>query len=154
LLISTLVKILNEDKIEKDLKNFHEFLYATFAAEKVYPSDKERYIIDSKPSVQYALQGLLSYKCREAQGYFNAILAFSMETAEFPVDFFNDYSLTLRGRTTQGVQLFKNQILAMVENSKKRSTKPEPTEVQSKMNIPKVFNLHGQLADKALDYCM
>ena len=76
-----------------------------------------------------------------------------METSEFPVDFFNDYSLTLRGRTTQGVQLFKNQILAMVENSKKKSTKPEPTEVQTKMNIPKVFNLHGQLADKSLDYC-
>jgi hypothetical protein len=62
-----------------------------------------------------------------------------METSEFPVDFFNEYSFTLRGRTTQ--------------NSKKKSAKPEPTDDQTKMNIPKVFNLHSQLADKSLEYC-
>jgi hypothetical protein len=132
---------------------FFEKLYAIFADEKVFPSDKEKYILNSLPSVEYAKSGLLAYQCREAQGYLNAILAFSMETSEFPVDFFNDYSLTLRGRTTQGVQLFKNQILAMVENSKKKSAKPEPTDDQTKMNIPKVFNLHGQLADKSMEYC-
>lgn len=77
-----------------------------------------------------------------------------METAEFPIDFFNDYSLSLRGRTTQGVTLFKNQILAMVDNSKKKSTKPDVSPVQEKMNIPKTFNLHGQLADKSMDQCV
>ena len=77
-----------------------------------------------------------------------------METAEFPIDFFNDYSLSLRGRTTQGVTLFKNQILAMVDNSKKKSTKPDVSTVQEKMNIPKTFNLHGQLADKSMDQCV
>jgi hypothetical protein len=41
----------------------------------------------------------------------------------------------------------------MVENSKKKSTKPEASDVQNQMNIPKVFNLHGQLADKSMDYC-
>ena len=83
--------------------SFFEKLYTIFASEKVFPSDKEKYILNSLPSVHYAKSGLLAYKCREAQGYLNAILAFSMETSEFPVDFFNDYSLTLRGRTTQGV---------------------------------------------------
>ena len=75
-----------------------------------------------------------------------------MATAEFSADFSNDYSLSLRGRTTQGVTLFKNQILAMVDGSKKKSTKPEVTESQSNMKIPKTFNLHGQFADKSMDF--
>jgi hypothetical protein len=42
----------------------------------------------------------------------------------------------------------------MVDGSKKKSTKPEVTDSQTKMNIPKTFNLHGQLADKSMDYCI
>tara|TARA_B110000285_G_C14832337_1_gene471437 strand:+ start:181 stop:306 length:126 start_codon:yes stop_codon:yes gene_type:complete len=41
-----------------------------------------------------------------------------METAQFPLDFFNEYTLSLRGRTSQGVILFKNQMLALVDKSK------------------------------------
>jgi len=41
-----------------------------------------------------------------------------METAAFPLDFFNEYTLSLRGRTSQGVILFKNQMLALVDKSK------------------------------------
>jgi len=48
----------------------------------------------------------------------NAILALSMESAEFSIDFFNDYSLSLRGRATQGVTAFKNQMQALVSDSK------------------------------------
>jgi hypothetical protein len=103
-LVTKIVQILNDDMFgEGDQVSFFEKLYAIFASEKVFPSDKEKYILNSLPSVQYAKSGLLAYQCREAQGYLNAILAFSMETSEFPIDFFNDYSLTLRGRTTQGV---------------------------------------------------
>ena len=102
-LVNKLVQILNEDLFESESLVFFESLYSILGKEKVYPSDKERYILNSLPSVQYALCGLLAYKCREGQGYLNAILAFSMETSEFPVDFYNDYSLSLRGRTTQGV---------------------------------------------------
>jgi hypothetical protein len=42
----------------------------------------------------------------------------------------------------------------MVDNSKKKSTKPDVSETQQKMNIPKTFNLHGQLADKSMDQCV
>ena len=44
--------------------------------------------------------GLLAYKVREATGYFNAIFAFDLETQNFPLDFFNEYSLTQNGRTS------------------------------------------------------
>jgi hypothetical protein len=49
------VQILNEDMfgVEEQV-NFFEKLYSIFAQEKVYPSDKEKYIINSLPSVQYA----------------------------------------------------------------------------------------------------
>ena len=100
-LVTEIVKILNEDTLgDDDEIDFFKRLYDTFAEDKVFPSDKEKYILNSLPSIDYAKHSLLAYKCREAQGYLNAILAFSMETAEFPVDFFNDYSLSLRGRTT------------------------------------------------------
>jgi hypothetical protein len=135
---------LNEDKLPDGATvNFPGQIYGMLGEMNVFPSDKEAYIINSLPSILFAQKALLAYKCREAQGYLNAILAFTMETAEFPIDFFNDYSLSLRGRTTQGVTLFKNQILAMVENSKKKATKPDVSESQQKMNIPKTFNLHG-----------
>ena len=42
----------------------------------------------------------------------------------------------------------------MVDGSKKKSTKPEVTQPQKEMNIPKTFNLHGQFADKSMDYCI
>ena len=91
----------------------------------------------------YATNGLMAYKFKEAQGYLNAILAFTMETAEVPLDFFNNYSLTLRGRTTQGVTAFKNQMQALVEDSKKLSTGAVKDEQLQGLDIPKVFNLHG-----------
>jgi|TARA_B110000285_G_scaffold226751_1_gene286992 hypothetical protein len=153
-LIEALLTILNEDKLPCHDIKYPAQIYEELGKSEMYPSDKEAYIINSLPSCIIAQKALLAYQCREAMGYINATLAFTMETAEFSVDFFNDYSLSLRGRTTQGVTLFKNQILAMVDGSKKKSTKPEVTESQTKMNIPKTFNLHGQLADKSMDYCI
>jgi hypothetical protein len=45
---------------------FFEKLYAIFADEKVFPSDKEKYILNSLPTVEYAKSALLAYQCREA----------------------------------------------------------------------------------------
>lgn len=67
---------------------------------------------------------LLAYKVREASGFFNAIFAFDLESQSFPLDFFNEYSLTQNGRTSQGIIQFKNQMLALVDKSKKLNTKP------------------------------
>ena len=45
--------------------------------------------------------------CREGISFLNAILALSLETVEFPAEYFNEYSLTLRGRATQGVRIIR-----------------------------------------------
>lgn len=75
-------------------------IYEKLGKSDIFPSDKEAYILNSIPGSIVAQKALLAYKCKESLGYINATLAFSMETSEFSVDFFNDYSLSLRGRTT------------------------------------------------------
>ena len=83
-------------------------LYAAFNENKVYPNDKEKFIINSLPAILFAKNALLAYKVREGFGFLNSVLAFKLETEEAHQSFFNEYSLTLRGRATQGVVLFKN----------------------------------------------
>ena len=106
--VDLLLKILNDDNLPEKLDNLFEVVFKIFNDNQLCISEKEKYIICSLPPVFLAKAALLAYKCREAQGYLNAILAFTMETLEFPADFYNEYNLTLRGRTTQGVTQFKN----------------------------------------------
>jgi|TARA_B110001450_G_C17573097_1_gene461622 hypothetical protein len=73
-----------------------------------------------------------------------------METAAFPLDFFNEYTLSLRGRTSQGVILFKNQMLALVDKSKQIPTKPDVSEENKNFNAPRMYNLHCQLIEKSM----
>lgn len=126
--VNFILKLLNEDTLRGQTGNFFEILYKQFDADKVWPNEKERYILNSLPNIKIATYALLAYKCKEAAGYLNAILAFQMETAQFPLDFFNEYTLSLRGRTSQGVVLFKNQMLALVDKSKQIPTKPDVSE--------------------------
>ena len=88
------MKILNEKLAENQETGFFERLYSLFAEHKVYPNEKERFLLNSLPNIKYAYMGLLAYKVREASGYMNAIFAFDLETQTFPLDFFNEYSLT------------------------------------------------------------
>ena len=123
-----LVKMLNEDMFGDTTPDLLAHLFQKMAENSVQPSDKEIYILHSLPSVYYAINALSAYKLREAFGFFNAVLAFTMETNEFPVDYYNEYALSLRGRTSRGVNLFKAHLLALSEGSKKMATKPDLSE--------------------------
>lgn len=50
--------------------------------------------------VFFAIISLQAYQAKEGMTFLNAVLAFSMETMELPVDMFNEYNLGLRGRST------------------------------------------------------
>ena len=89
-----MVKMLTEDLIDGSA-GFYEAFYKLFVDSKININEKERYILTSLPAFKLAEYALLAYKSKEAAGYLNAILAFSMENAEFPIDFYNEYSLTL-----------------------------------------------------------
>ena len=94
----------------------------------MYPNDKEKFILNSMPAVLLAQNALLAYKVREGLGYLNAVLASSMDIEGYPATCFNEYSLTCRGRNTQGVILFKNQILALIDKSKFEAAKGKTPE--------------------------
>ena len=95
-----------------------EQVYEIFDSEKVYPSEKEKYVLNSVPTIFYVRSALLAYQCKEGFGFLNAVLGFSLDTMKVPIDVVNEYSLSIRGRQTQGVTLFKNQVLSMIEDSK------------------------------------
>ena len=103
-----LVAMLNENKVSDKDSGFFESLYKNFEERGVFPNEKEKFILNSLPHIGLCQNALVAYQCREGFGFLNCVLALSMETAEFPVDFFSDYTLSQRGRTTQGVVLFKN----------------------------------------------
>ena len=102
-LVDCLVSMLNNDEFEGDSIDFFQFLYDQLERSQVFPIEKERYILNSLPCCFLAKQALLAYMCRDGISFLNAILALSLETVEFPAEYFNEYSLTLRGRATQGV---------------------------------------------------
>jgi hypothetical protein len=84
--------------------------------------------------------------------YLNGVLVLTAETAELPAECFNEYALSMRGRATQGVNLFKQQILALSAESKRRSQKF--TDEQKKMNFLRAFSLHSALSEKSIQYCI
>ena len=67
--------MLNNNTLSGKAGNFYEILYTQFSEDKVYPSEKEQYILNSLPNIKIATYAHLTYKCKEASGYLNAILA-------------------------------------------------------------------------------
>jgi len=144
--IALMVRLLNVNLLVEsryEQKYFHERLYEAFDTNKVYPNEKERYILNSTPHIKLAVHGLWTYKCKQISGYLNAMLALQMETDQFPLDFFNEYTLSLRGKTTQGVTLFKNRMLALIDKSKVIQAKSDIKQTYvDEFDAPKRYNLH------------
>jgi hypothetical protein len=65
-LIDYLIKLLNDDNLIPEYQiDFFDYLYKQFENDKVFPNDKERYILNSLPNIELAKAALLSYKCKE-----------------------------------------------------------------------------------------
>ena len=148
--VDFLTNLINSEA--KDTPDLHKWIYTCLAEAKLQLNDKERFLLDSMANCLFAKNALVTYRFREGMGFLNAILAFSMESLEFPADYFNEYSLTM-GRQSQGVTLFKRNMLSMTDKSKKLSTKPELSDKQRAMEIPEVFCLHQLITDKSLSLC-
>lgn len=117
------MKCLNENLLNATEAGLFESLYQACTDNSLNLNDKERYVLTSLPTLYIVENALQVFKCKAAAGYLSAILALFMETKEFPIDFFNEYSLTL-GRQSQGVTAFKNAMVCMVDKSKVVPTKP------------------------------
>jgi hypothetical protein len=97
--VNFIVKLLNEQPLSCE-GNFFENLYKAFNEGKVYPNDKEKFILNSTPAILFAKNALMAYKVREGLGFLNAVMACMMDVQGYPATCFNEYSLTCRGRNT------------------------------------------------------
>jgi hypothetical protein len=51
---------------QKNSIDFFSILYKIFADNKIIMNEKEKYVINSLPTLYFAKQALHAYKCREA----------------------------------------------------------------------------------------
>ena len=86
---------MNDKLLDVSESGLFEALYKACSDHNINLNDKERYVLTSLPTLYVVENALLVFKCKAAAGYLTAILALLMETMEFPIDFFNEYSLSL-----------------------------------------------------------
>lgn len=91
-----------------------------------------------------ALFALQIYKLANRIRFANIVLVFSLETLKVHQDYFNEYALTV-GKSSNGINEFKNGVLALVEKSKMISTVPNPE--HQKLKLTRVYKLHSTLLD-------
>lgn len=87
----------------------------------MYFSEKELFVLGNQVHIYNALFALEIYKLSQQLHLMDTTLAFSLETLGVHVDYITDYALTL-GKSTQGVNNFKNSIQALTDKSKLLST--------------------------------
>ena len=97
-LVDFLLDLVNNFK--EGSSDFFEYLYSAMEKKKVCPSDKEKWVLNALPHFHAVRQGLIAYKAKEGLAYLNGVLALTAEAVELPADCFNDYALSMRGRTT------------------------------------------------------
>ena len=91
-----------------------------FAKENnIFFSDKELFILGNTVHVYNAIFALEIYKLNNELGLLDTTLAFSLESLNGAVhaDYLTEYALTL-GKSTQGVNNFKNNMQALTDKSK------------------------------------
>lgn len=98
-------------------------------------SEKELFIIQSRPHVLQAVFGLEVYKLQQNLKLLDSTLAYSLESLNVHADYLSEYALTL-GKQTQGVTNFKNHILSLIDKSKMVGTQAQPDKA---LNLSRVF---------------
>lgn len=72
-----------------------------------------------------------------------------MESLNVHADYVTEYALTL-GKSSQGVNNFKNSIASLTDKSKLISTNAPVKALQNKLQLPRVYSLHASLHEKVL----
>ena len=73
-------------------------------------------------------------------------LVFSLEMLNVHQDYFTEYAITL-GKSSQGFNNFKNNVLALVEKSKLIGNQQPPSK---SLQISRVYNIHGSIHERVL----
>jgi len=100
--------------------------------------------------VPQAILAVTAYRLRESLGFRDTVLAISSELLAVHIDNFTDYALTL-GKATQGLNTFKNNLLALVDKSKLLGNSA-PKDVNG-LDLPGAFHVHGSLHEQCAYLC-
>lgn len=116
--VEFLVNVLNTNKsfISGDGDLF-KGLFEYAKEQNVFFSEKELFILGNQVHVYNAIFALEVYKLSQRLPLLDTTLAFSLETLQVHVDYLTEYALTL-GKSTQGVNNFKNNMQALTDKSK------------------------------------
>jgi hypothetical protein len=83
----------------------------------IFFSEKELFIIQALPHIYQAIFALEAYRLQDNMRLVDTSLVFSLEMLNVHQDYFTEYALTL-GKSSQGVNNFKNNVLALIDKSK------------------------------------
>jgi hypothetical protein len=146
--INYFVTILNENRsfIKGQGKSFMQTMFEHARDTNIFFSEKELFIIQSLPHIYQAIFALETYRLKENMRLADTSLVFSLEMLNVHQDYFGEYALTL-GKNTQGVNNFKNNVLALVDKSKLIGTQNPPSKT---LQLSKVYQLHGSLHERLM----
>ena len=100
--------------------------------------------------VYNAIFALEVYKLAQELRLLDTTLAFSLESLQVHADYLTEYALTL-GKSTQGVNNFKNNMQALTDKSKLlNSTNPVNKALQDALRLSKVYQLHSSLHERVI----
>ena len=87
------------------------------------------------------------YRVSENLGLFDATMVMSSEILQSHSDNFSDYALSL-GKQSQGLNTFKNNVLALSDKSKLLGTNPTNKTVADSIHLVKAVQSHGAIHER------
>ena len=110
-------------------------------------SEKELFILGNQAQVFIAIVALEVAKLQRSQQVLDCALAFTLETLQVPDDCLTDFVLT-GGKSTQGVNNFKNSMQALTDKSKLLTSQGDKQALMDALRLAKVYQLHGTLHER------
>jgi len=87
------------------------------------------------------------YRVSENLSLFDATMVMSSEILQSHSDNFSDYALSL-GKQSQGLNTFKNNVLALSDKSKLLGTNPANKTVADSIHLVKAIQSHGAIHER------
>jgi hypothetical protein len=127
-------------------KDLFVSLFEHAKSQNVFFSEKELFILSNQVHIYNALFALEVYSLSERLPLLDTILGLTLESLGIAADMLTDYALTL-GKTTQGVNVFKNNMQALTDKSKMIGTGKG---IPEGLRLSRVYQLHAAIHERVL----
>lgn len=85
-------------------------------------------------------------------GFYDSIMCLSAELLQAHADNFSEYALTL-GKQSQGLNTFRNNVLALVDKSKMIATNPANKTASESIMMSKATLTQGSIYERVQQLC-